>query len=332
MKKWKLKQPNLGLQKEIAQSLEISFVLAQILINRGISSAREAKDFLYCERNALHDAFLLKGMEKSVNRIEKAISLGQKIMVWGDYDIDGITSCALLTSVLRKKQAQRVFHYLPNRLEEGYGLNDTGVAWAKKNGIDLLITVDCGISAAEYISDLKKTGIDTIVTDHHHPTDSSFPESAWAVINPLQKDCAYPYKYLAGVGIAAKLAEALTADSDYVLTEYLDIITLGTVGDVVPLTGENRILVKRGLETFSATRNLGLKALMEVAGLDKKQISARDIGYVLGPRINASGRLGAPDDSYHLLLADSEETAYTLAKKLDSKNRQRQQIESRTLQ
>lgn len=331
-KRWKLKPANLNLQKEIAQSLQIPMALAQILINRGISCAKAAKDFLYCERSVLHDPFLLKGMAPAVQRIKKAIACGEKIMVWGDYDVDGITSCALLTSVLRERQAKDVLHYLPNRLEEGYGLNETGTSWARENGVGLLITVDCGISAAKHISDLKKAGIDTIVTDHHHPADGSFPESAWAVVNPLQKDCAYPYKYLAGVGVAAKLAAALTGEPERILNKYLDIITLGTVGDVVPLTGENRTLVKRGLKTFSATRNIGLKALMDVAGIGKKEITARHIGYALGPRINASGRLGAADDSYNLLFADCEDTAYALAKKLDGKNRLRQRIEQGILQ
>lgn len=287
---------------------------------------------MYCERSALHDAFLLKGMASAVERIKKAIARGERIMVWGDYDVDGITSCALLTSVLRENQAKDVRHYLPNRLEEGYGLNAAGASRAKEDGVNLLITVDCGISAAKDISDLKKAGIDTIVTDHHHPADGSFPESAWAVINPLQKDCAYPYKYLAGVGVAAKLAAALTGEPEHILNKYLDIITLGTVGDVVPLTGENRLLVKRGLKTFSATLNVGLRALMDVAGIGKKEITARHIGYALGPRINASGRLGAADDSYNLFFADCEDTAYTLAKKLDGKNRLRQRIEQEILQ
>ncbi|MBU4140498.1 MAG: single-stranded-DNA-specific exonuclease RecJ [Candidatus Omnitrophica bacterium] len=328
---WKIKQSNERLQKEISRALDISRVCAQVLINRGVTSAEEARSFLDCDLANLHDPFLLRGMKKAVQRIKKAILEGKRIMVWGDYDIDGITSVALLTSVLKEMGAD-VCHYLPNRLEEGYGLNEKGAREAAKTGVGLLITVDCGISAHKQIDYLKKMGIDTIVCDHHQPKGDALPQRAWAIINPLQKGCPYPYKHLAGVGLAAKVACALTDNQKDILDKHLDIVALGTVGDVVPLTGENRILVKCGLASIRQTKKLGLLALMEASGLANREINARHIGYILGPRINASGRLGSPEDSLRLLLAETELEAQNLAKKLNQGNRLRQRIESRTLQ
>lgn len=278
----------------------------------------------------LGDPFLFKGMKKAVARIKRAIARREKIMVWGDYDIDGITACALLISALKEMGAQ-VSHYLPNRLEEGYGLNKTGARIAKKKGVKLLITVDCGISAPQEVNYLKRLGIDIIITDHHQPKEDKLPQ-ALAIINPLQKDCRYPYKYLAGVGLAAKLAAAVCGSQKKILEQHLDIITLGTVGDIVPLTGENRILVKHGLASLRQTEKLGLAALIEVSGLSNREINAGHIGYILGPRINASGRLGSPEDSLSLLLAGTELEAQTLAQKLSRGNRTRQKIENETLQ
>lgn len=326
---WKVKPANLKLQKEFSRALDISPLCAQILINRGMASIKEARVFLDSDLTDLHDPFLLEGMKKAVARIKKAIGRGEKIMVWGDYDIDGITGTCLLVSVLKKMGAD-VSYYLPNRLEEGYGLNKEGAKAARKKGVGLLITVDCGMSADAEISYLKNLGIDAIITDHHQPRTDFLPK-AFSIINPLQKGCSYPYKYLAGVGVAAKLASALRTERD-ILDEHLDLITLGTIGDIVPLTGENRVLVKQGLINLRKTTNLGLLALMEIAGIGNREINARDIGYILGPRINASGRLGNPEDSLRLLLAQTELEACTLAQKLNKDNRARQRIESLTLQ
>jgi single-stranded-DNA-specific exonuclease len=327
---WKIKVPNIELQKEISQDLDISEPLAQMLINRGVKSVQEAHKFLDCNLSNLHNPFLLQGMKKAIHRIKKAIAREEKIMVWGDYDIDGISAVCLLICVLKKMGAQ-VCYYLPNRLEEGYGLNKKGIRQAKKKGVQLLITVDCGISALEEIDYLNKLGIDTIITDHHQPKVGKLPQ-AWAIINPLQKGCLYPYKYLSGVGLAFKLACALTDDQNSILEDHLDIIALGTIGDIVPITGENRILAKHGLGRFAQTKKPGLKALMDISGLSNREINARHIGYILGPRINASGRLGSPEDSLRLLFAQTQERAYHLAQKLDRGNRTRQKMESQTFQ
>lgn len=329
-KVWRIKQPNKEKQKDISRALNVSEILAQVLINRGITSPEEAENFLDCRLPNLHHPALFKGMKKAVQRIKKAIAGGEKIMVWGDYDVDGITSVALLTSVLKEMGAS-VFHYLPNRLEEGYGLNKGGITGLKDRGVTLLITVDCGITEHQQISELKGSGIDTIVCDHHQPKEGSLP-CALAIINPLQKGCPYPYNYLAGVGLAAKLASALVDNQGNILNRHLDLIALGTVGDVVPLTGENRVLVKHGLCSIRQTKKLGIQALMEVSGLGNRQINAGHIGYILAPRINASGRLGSPEDSLRLLLSENEAEAHDLARGLDQGNRLRQRIESQTLQ
>ncbi|MFC1632286.1 single-stranded-DNA-specific exonuclease RecJ [Candidatus Omnitrophota bacterium] len=327
---WKIKPADLHLRKKISQGVGLSEAMAQILINRGVTNSSQARRFLDCDLSHLHDPFLLKGVSSAVDRIKKAIAKHEKIMVWGDYDIDGITSVALLTLVLKKLGA-RVTHYLPNRLEEGYGLNKKGAGVAKKQGVTLLITVDCGVSAIETIKHLKKLSIETIVCDHHRPKESGLP-CAQTIIDPWQPGCKYPFKHLAGVGVAFKLAAALGGDQKVILDEHLDIITLGTVGDIVPLVGENRVLVKHGLVSLARTKKLGLRALMEVSGLADKEISARHIGYILGPRINASGRLGSPEDSLKLLLVQTELEAYALAQTLNRGNRLRQKIEAQTLQ
>ncbi|MFC1699445.1 single-stranded-DNA-specific exonuclease RecJ [Candidatus Omnitrophota bacterium] len=327
---WKIKPADLHLRKKISQGVGLSEAMAQILINRGVTNSSQARRFLDCDLSHLHDPFLLKGVSSAVDRIKKAIAKHEKIMVWGDYDIDGITSVALLTLVLKKLGA-RVTHYLPNRLEEGYGLNKKGAGVAKKQGVTLLITVDCGVSAIETIKHLKKLSIETIVCDHHRPKESGLP-CAQTIIDPWQPGCKYPFKHLAGVGVAFKLAAALSGDQKVILDEHLDIITLGTVGDIVPLVGENRVLVKHGLVSLARTKKLGLRALMEVSGLADKEISARHIGYILGPRINASGRLGSPEDSLKLLLVQTELEAYALAQTLNRGNRLRQKIEAQTLQ
>lgn len=328
-KNWKIKPVKLKLQKSLSQSLNISYILAQILINRGVTTAEQAKSFLGCELSSLHSPFLLKGIKSAVARIKKAISQDEKIMVWGDYDIDGITSVCLLSSVLKKMGAD-VSYYLPNRLEEGYGLNEQGAQQAKDQGVKVLITVDCGVTAHKEIDLLNDMGIDVIVTDHHQPRGDNLP-SAFAIINPLQKDCKYPYKYLAGVGIAAKLASALVGSQDEILNQHLDLIALGTVGDIVSLTGENRILVKHGLVSLEESKKLGLRALINVVKLSNRTINAGHVGFILGPRINASGRLGSPEDSLKLFLAETELEAYSLAQKLNKSNRKRQKIEADTL-
>jgi single-stranded-DNA-specific exonuclease len=331
MKKiWRTREPAPAVQAGLSNALNITKVTAQLLINRGVRTPEEAAEFLNCSMSSCHDPFLLKDMEKAVARIRKAISGKEKMLVYGDYDVDGMTSVAMLYSALKALGAVAE-SYIPNRLEEGYGLNMAAIRKAKKDGVSLIITVDCGISSfkeIEYASALK---IDTIVTDHHEIMESRVPD-AHAVINPLQEDCRYPFKHLSGVGLAYKLVKALYEGTSLFAEDYLDLVSLGTVADIAPLIGENRILTKHGLNELNEKTRVGLSALMDVAGLSGRDISCGHIGFILGPRINAMGRVGSPQKALDLLLTDDEDEASSLARLLDAENRTRQKLESRILE
>jgi single-stranded-DNA-specific exonuclease len=325
---WKIKEKDTTSGVKLAKALSLSPVVAQLLINREITTIEEAEDFLKPSLLNLHDPFLMKGMKRAVARIKKAISKKEKIMVYGDYDVDGISATALLILILREL-GTKPEHYIPNRLEEGYGLNKKAIAHICKKKIKLLITVDCGITASSEIDELNRLGIDTVITDHHNPAEK-LPK-AYVLINPLQKDCPYPYKNLSGVGLAFKLASALMGIDNHSLYKHLDLVCLGTVADVVPLIGENRILVKNGLDELTNTKKTGLKALIESAYLKGKDITSHYVGYILGPRINASGRLGSPELSLQLLLTDDQKEAKELASILEKENRNRQKMEEQVL-
>ena len=329
LKVWRIKTPNADAQEVLASALSISRVTAQLLANRGIVDPVAAKAFLHTSLSSCHDPFLLKGMDKAVPRIQKAIAGGEKIMVYGDYDVDGMTSVALVSSAL-KNLGGTVETYIPNRIEEGYGLNMQAIKKVDRLGATLIITVDCGIASFKEVEYAKGLGIDVIVTDHHEILEGKVPD-AFAVINPMQADCRYPFKHLAGVGVAYKLVKALYDKTSFFAEDFLDLVSLGTVADVAPLTGENRILTKYGLEELNRKDRIGLSALMDVAGLSDKDISAGHIGFALGPRINAMGRVGSPDKALELLLSNNKDEALKLAKLLDAENRNRQKIESRIL-
>ena len=326
-KNWVVRKDDPPLKKELSGQIKVSPITAQILINRGIKNAKDADGFLNPSLSGLHDPYLLKDMDKAVARIKSAIHIKENVLVYGDYDADGLSAAALVISLL-KKLGLRVLHHIPNRLEDGYGLNDKIIKLVKEKKISLVITVDCGISAVDIIKELNHLKIDVVVTDHHQPQEK-IPD-AFAIINPLQKDCGYPFKHLSGVGVAFKLAQALLA-SPKELNEYLDLVTLGTIADVVPILGENRILVKHGLAALSKTKRLGIKALIEGASLHRKELSARNVSHIIGPRINAQGRLGSPESALRLLLTDSQAEAKELAALLEGDNKKRQEIEAKTL-
>lgn len=327
---WRIKPPNLALQDQLSLSLNISRITAQLLINRGISDSVEAKSFMSSSFSTCHDPFLLKDMHKAVLRIKKAITDKEPILVYGDYDVDGITSVTILYSALKSLGAV-TDTYIPNRLEEGYGLNLAAIKKAHRNGFGLIITVDCGITSFKEVEYAKSMGIDVIVTDHHEVLESCVP-SAYAVINALQADCKYPFKHLAGVGIAYKLVKALYDTTNLFAEDFLDLVSLGTVADIAPLIGENRIMAKCGLSEMNKRDRIGLSALMDVGGLSDKEIISGHIGFILGPRINAMGRIGSAQTSLDLLLSSDKEEAKKLAKVLDTENRNRQKIESRILE
>ncbi|MDD3904922.1 MAG: single-stranded-DNA-specific exonuclease RecJ [Candidatus Omnitrophica bacterium] len=325
---WKIRESDPKVQDHLSSALNISKVTAQLLVNRGIKTIDVASDFMKCSLASCHSPFLLKDMDKAVSRIRKAISSGERILVYGDYDVDGMTSVTLLYSALKTLGANATT-YIPNRIEEGYGLNLSAIKRAHHDGVKLIITVDCGISSFKETEHAAALKVDIIITDHHEIVGAKVP-MAYAVINPLQKDCKYPFKHLAGVGLAYKLVKALYDGTSHFAEDFLDLVSLGTVADIAPLVGENRVLAKHGLDELSRRERVGLRALMEVSGLDGN-ISSGHIGFVLGPRINAMGRIGSPQKAIDLLLSDNIDTATELAKVLSTENRSRQKIEARIL-
>jgi len=331
-KLWHIAKPNPQLQKELSEALGIPILLAQLLINREVTTVDEARQFIQCSLEDLHDPFLMKDMDKAVARIKLAIEKGEKITVWGDYDVDGITSVGLLKNVLEQLGAY-VTYYIPHRIEEGFGLNLTGVSAVSRNKTNLLITVDCGVNNVSEVSYLNEVGIDTIITDHHQPKNSELPK-AHAIINPLQEGCQYPFKYLAGVGLAFKLAcalcEKIKGISNQMPLGHLDLVALGIISDISPMSGENRILTRYGLQRLTETEKEGLIALKKITRIDKKTLSTMHAGYILGPRLNAAGRMGSAEESLKLILSTSPEDASQLAERLDKENKNRQKLERKT--
>jgi len=303
-------------------------ILRQILFNRGYASDAEARAFLKAEPDFDTDPFRMSNMKDAIERISEAIEKNEPIAIYGDYDVDGVTSTALLVDVLTSLGAD-VSGYIPNRFDEGYGLNNDALASLKYKGAKLVITVDCGIRSPDEAHYAKEIGLDLIITDHHHPAEGSLPD-ALAVINPKQTDDEYHDKDLAGVGIAYKLAEALVsrqpARDNLQLTSLLDLVALGTVADLAPLVGENRYLVRRGLRQMRETTRQGLFSLAGVAEIKLQKVNASDIGFRLGPRLNAAGRLDEALAAFELLTTTDFMRAGQLAQQLDMQNRERQKI------
>ena len=297
---------------------------AMVLAARGISDRQAAHAYLDCDA-PLPDPFLMTDMDLAAGRVGLAMTRGEKIAVFGDYDVDGITSTCLLTDFLRRHGASCV-SYIPGRLEEGYGLNPIAIRQLHREGVKLIITVDCGITAVDEAQLCKELGIDLVITDHHE-CKSQLPEAV-AIVDPHRPDGGYPHKDLSGVGIAFKLACALSGSPDAVLEEYADMVCLGTVADVMPLHGENRVFDSRGLESLKHTRRPGIAALMLESGCALETITASSIGFMLAPRINAAGRMGQIDLAVELFLTDDPARASALAKALCELNHQRQTVES----
>ena len=297
---------------------------AMVLASRGLTDPKKAAAYLSCDAE-LYDPFLMTDMDKAVARVQQAIDRGEKIAVFGDYDVDGITSTCMLTDFLRRRGGNCV-SYIPSRLEEGYGLNPIAIEQLSAEGVNLIISVDCGITAIAEAALCREKGIDLVITDHHECKDRL--PAAVAVVDPHRPDGGYPHKNLSGVGVAFKLACALSGDQEAVLREYADMVCLGTVADVMLLQGENRVFVARGLESLRSTRRPGFAALMRESGCASEAVSASTIGYNLAPRINAAGRMGQIDLALNLFLTDDEEEAADLARKLCDLNRQRQAVES----
>ena len=314
----------------LSKRLGLPPIIATILMNRDID---EPENFINPTEESLLDPFLMLGMEKAVKRILTALENNEKIAIYGDYDVDGITSTAIMVKFLKNRRAD-VSYYIPDRLEEGYGINKGAIDKISESGVTLLITVDCGITAVSEIEYAKTKGIDTIITDHHECKDE-IPD-AFCLLNPKQPGCTYPFKKLAGVGVAFKLLQALTIEMRFhmreLIEEYVDLVAIGTVADVMSLVGENRVIVKKGLELLSYTMNKGIRALAEVAEIDLANVQTGTIGFAIAPRINAAGRMGDPRCAVELLLATDDMTAKRYAEQLNNENRERQETEIKILE
>jgi len=319
--------PDISLQDTLSHEFGISKITAQLLLNRGIQSIPEAHKFLDATLEHLLDPFSFSDMRLAVNLIKKSAKDNEKVMVYGDYDVDGITSLVLLKSTLLK-MGMEVIHYIPHRIKEGYGLNQTIVKTAKEKNVKLLITADCGTNSVSPIRELRRQHIEVIVTDHHEPGSSDTANYASAVINPKLAASGYKYRDLAGVGVAYKLCQAVSGEP---LQEDLDLVSLGTIADSVPLTGENRIIAREGLERVCRTERLGLKTLIESSGIKNKKITPGYVSFILGPRINASGRLDTAETALNLLMSRDLQEARILARTMETHNRQRQKIENEIL-
>lgn len=303
-------------------------VLRQVLFNRGFAADAEARAFLRAEPNFNTDPFQMTDMQTAVERIRFAIQNNEPVAIYGDYDVDGVTATALLVETLKRMGAD-VRGYIPNRFEEGYGLNNNALEELKADGVKLVITVDCGIRSPSEALHAQTLGLDLIISDHHHPDNENLPP-ALAVINPKQHGDMYPDKDLAGVGIAYKIAEALLGNEDkttqIILNAMLDLVALGTVADLAPLVGENRVLVKKGLRQIRQTTRQGLFSLAAVSEIAIQKVNAGHIGFMLGPRLNAAGRLKEALASFELLTTTDVFRAGELAQQLDMQNRERQRI------
>jgi len=324
-KRWDVKPPA---PPDLARRLGVSPLLATLLHQRELGDPAAAAAFLSADyRTSLHNPLLLKGMPEAAARVAKAVRDRELIAIYGDFDSDGVTAVTLLTQALRAMGGD-VRPYIPHRTREGYGLNNLAVDRLADDGVRLLITVDCGVSNVAEVAQAQARGVDVVVTDHHSPPTELPP--ALALVNPRQPGCEYPYKHLVGVGIAFKLIQALTKlglrPGELRGRDMLDMVALGTVADMGPLTGENRALVKAGLEAINATQRPGLTALLAVAGLVPGAVDSTAIAFMLGPRLNAAGRLDDARRAYDLLLADDAAGAMALARELNETNRARQEL------
>ncbi len=324
-KKWQICETDKEKVEELKNKYNISELLATILVNKNITTQKEIEEFLNPTRNDFFDPFLINDMNIAVERIKKAIETQEKVIIYGDYDVDGITSITVLKSFL-KDVGLEADYYIPNRLEEGYGLNKNAIDEIAKNKYTLMITVDCGISAIEEVDYANSLGIEVIVTDHHEPGDE-IPK-ALAVIDNKRKDSKYPFRELAGVGVAFKVSQALgqslgIREEEYL--KYLDIVCVGTISDIVPLVSENRVITKLGLKLVKQTRNMGLRAIINSSGYS--QINSTTISFGVAPRINACGRMGKAEQALKLLLSKDIYEVNKLTQELNGYNRERQEIE-----
>ena len=328
-KRWKILQEDKGKTDVLQESLKISHSICGILVERGFDSFDKAKQYFRPQLSDLHDPWLMKDMEKAVQRILKAFEKNEKILVFGDYDVDGTTSVACMYKFLCKiYEPQLLDFYIPHRYREGYGISKMGIDFAKENNFSLIISLDCGIKSVDLIAYAKDIDIDFIVCDHHLPDEEIPP--AVAILNPKQKDCNYPYKELCGCGVGFKLITALATnlniDEEHYLC-YLDLVAIAIAADIVPMTGENRILAYYGLEKINNIPNAGVKALIFLGGIQKK-LSINNVVFVIAPRVNAAGRMDDAKKAVQLFIEDDYTKALEFAEMLHSDNTDRKEADS----
>lgn len=324
-KKWEYYNVDEKKVNEISEKFKIDTLIAKILVNRGIIDDEKISIFLEPNRTNFYDPYLLNDMDKAVDRIIKAMNNKEKIIIYGDYDVDGITSITVLKKFLEER-GMNIGYYIPNRLNEGYGLNNGAIDKIAKENYSLMITVDCGISCIDEIEYVKQCGIEVIVTDHHEPLEQ-LPK-AMAVIDPKRKDNKYPFNQLAGVGVVFKLIQALSLRlglEEKEFLKYLDLVCVGTISDIVPLVDENRVIAKLGLKLVNVTKNIGLKSLLNSSGF--KSIDANTISFGIAPKINACGRMGHEEEALELLLSNNYVRVQELTEKLNAYNKSRQDTE-----
>ncbi|HSW49247.1 MAG TPA: single-stranded-DNA-specific exonuclease RecJ, partial [Bryobacteraceae bacterium] len=331
--RWLFPQIDPGQVRALSSALGLSTPVASVLVRRGYADPDAARRFLEPSLDGLHDPFLLKSMPEAAARLLEAIRLGEQVLLYGDYDVDGVTSVVILKKAI-ERAGGKVSYHVPNRLREGYGLRAEVIERAAASGVRLLISADTGVRAQAAVARASELGMDVIVTDHHLPDEGLPP--AVAVLNPKRPDCPYPEKHLCGAGVAFKLVQALLQSLGWpeerrrrMLGSFLKLVAIGTVADVVPLTGENRILVKHGLEGLRSVRNPGLRALLDIAGFGEgDEPSARQVAFRIAPRMNAAGRMANAADVIDLFLTEDRDRARRLAAELHSLNEERQQAEA----
>lgn len=327
LRKWEVRPLDKERAAAFAQTYGVPFFLAMLMNIRGLDDAAHLREFLG-EGEPLSDPFLLKDMDKAAARITRAVDNMEKIAVYGDYDADGVTSTAMLYSYLETRGADVIF-YIPQREGEGYGMNIGAVEYLKEQGVSLIVTVDNGISSVQEVARANELGIDVVVTDHHRPQEI-LPDAV-AVVDAYRPDDTSPYKHFSGVGIAFKLLMALedgAGDVEDLLEAYSDLAAIGTIGDIVPLTGENRTLIRAGLEHLSQSDRPGVQALLENAGIAGKALTSTNVAFTLVPRINATGRMGAPERAVRLLISGYEEEAEVLSEEICADNEERRRVEA----
>ncbi|MFB6340313.1 single-stranded-DNA-specific exonuclease RecJ [Saccharicrinis sp. FJH2] len=329
-KRWNLRTPSdeeLKFINDLSKQLNINHVLAQLLVQRGIRSFEEAKDFFRPQLENLHDPFLMNDMRAAVDRLNTALGHKERILVYGDYDVDGTSSVALIYSFLRH-YTSALDYYIPDRYTEGYGISYEGIDYAKETGATLIVALDCGIKAIDKVAYAKEKGIDFIICDHHTP-DEILPDAV-AVLDPKRPDSTYPFKHLSGCGVGYKLIQAFALDNHINCKEvrrYLDLVVVSIASDIVPITGENRILAYWGLRKLNSNPRIGLKTIIDISGLDRKEITISDIVFKIGPRINASGRMYSGKEAVELMVATDLEEARAKCLELNEYNQERKDLD-----